>query len=86
MDQDLNSSPKDNVVLFPGATRLDLSPAAVLKDAAKAGLTSVVVLGYGQGDELFLSTSTGNGPEILWLLEACKMIVLQAGGAIQDSD
>lgn len=56
-------------------TRLDLPPDKVLEKAI-GQLESVVIMGYDkEGEEVFAS-SIASGPEVLWLLEQCKLKLL----------
>jgi len=66
-----------NVSVFPGATPLPFD-ADIMLDDAKGILESVVIVGeYEDGSEYF-SSSVGNGPEVLWMLERAKLKLLTA--------
>jgi hypothetical protein len=67
----------DNVVILPVITRLDVPAQRVLDEAAKAGLTEIVILGYdGDGEEYFAS-NMADGGDIIWHLERAKLKLLQ---------
>lgn len=71
----------DNVVLWPGVTRVDTSPEQVLKRVVDADLEHIVVMGYTkEGAEFFASTYAG-GPDVLWLLQRAvhKLMVVGDG-------
>jgi hypothetical protein len=64
------------VVDLPCITRLDLDPQRVLDRAKKAGLKTVVIIGYDvDGDEYFAS-SVADGGEVVWLMERTKLKLL----------
>jgi hypothetical protein len=57
-------------------TRLDLPVDRVL-EAAKGQLDGCVIIGYDKdGDEYFASTFADGGT-VLWLIERCKMKLLE---------
>ena len=57
-------------------TQLYIDPDKVLKGAI-GELEDCVVIGFEKEDgEIYLASSSANGPEILWLLEKAKEIVL----------
>lgn len=70
----------DNVVSFTGITRLDGDPERILKAAMKAGLEGVVILGYDADGAEYFASSYAGGPDVLWLLERCKIALLDAVG------
>lgn len=68
----------DNVVKFPGITRLDVDPERVL-EAALGQLEGVVVLGLTKdGEEEYFASSYADGGTVMWLLERCKKKLLEA--------
>lgn len=74
----------EKVVIFPGVTRLDMPPNLMLEAASRADLKSVAIIGYDADGEVFVSSSISGGPELLWLLETVKLMLLEAGGAMPD--
>lgn len=65
------------IVPFTGPTRLDIEAEKVLDEAKKTGLSSVVVVGYTvDGEVEYFASSTGDGAEVVWLLERAKLMVL----------
>lgn len=68
----------DNVVSFTGITRLDSDPQRVIEAAQKAGLEGVVILGYTEDGAEYFAASYASGPDVLWLLERCKLALLDA--------
>ena len=57
-------------------TRLDIPPERVLDAAKEAKLDDVLVIGRTNDGELYMACSTGDGPEILWLIENAKGYIL----------
>lgn len=57
-------------------TRLDIPPERVLEAAKEAGLDQVIVIGRTKDSDLYMASSTGDGPEILWLIECAKGYIL----------
>lgn len=66
---------KDNVVDFPGITKLDLDPERVLK-AASGELTEVVILGFTKDGDEYFASSKADGGSVLWHLERAKLKLL----------
>lgn len=67
----------DNVVTLRTITKLDIPADRVLAEASKAGLTSVMVIGYdADGDEYFAS-SIADGGTCLWLTERMKKHLIE---------
>ncbi|WKJ88749.1 hypothetical protein QZJ86_12025 [Methylomonas montana] len=60
-----------DVLNFSGNTRHDIDPDQVLI-GAQGHLTSVIVIGYDNDGNLFLASSSANGPKINWLLDKVK--------------
>jgi hypothetical protein len=67
-----------NVVRFPGVTTLDLPVETVFDMAKEAEPTEVVVLGYDKDGQFFAISSRADGPNVLWLLEQCKLELFSA--------
>jgi len=63
------------IIEFNGVTKLDLPPDRILS-AATGKLNSVIVIGYDRDDLEFFATSIADGGEVLWLLERCKLALL----------
>lgn len=76
---------KDNVVNFPGVTRLKIDPDKVL-NAAVGNLESVVVVGYDKTGMEYFAASDPSGPEVLWLLERAKAGLINIAGAMTEDD
>lgn len=62
----------ENVVEFSGVTKLDIPVEIILRRAAEAGLTSVLVLGWYGDEVLFTASTTGNVGKNLELCETFK--------------
>lgn len=71
------------LIRFRGITRLDLAPDDVL-GAAVGELSTVVVLGYDKDGKEYFASSVSDGADVLWLLERCKVNLLQVGGYADD--
>lgn len=65
-----------NVVDFPGATLLDISPSTMLSNLVEEELESVVVVGCRKDGSTVLASSTGDLYKMLWFLEVGKLEVL----------
>lgn len=65
-----------NVVSIGGITKLDLPVDRVL-EAAKTSLEGVVLLGYDKEGKLYFASSYADGGDVLWLLEQCKLSLMQ---------
>lgn len=68
-----------NLKLFPGITTLDHDPDVMLR-LAVGQLTEVVIIGYDEAGELFISASKADGGDILWLLEQAKRALMDICG------
>lgn len=66
----------DDIILFPGITRLDIPADRVLR-AAMDVLEGVVVLGYDADGEEYFASSYADGGDVIWLLERCKKLLLE---------
>lgn len=66
----------DKVIPIGGVTRLDIDPDQIL-DKTKGVMDSIVIIGYDKwGDEYFAS-SIADGGDVLWLLERCKIKLME---------
>lgn len=63
------------VIPFTGITSLDLTPDLVLENL-KGKLEGFVLVGYTPEGEEFFSSTYADGGTALWLLERCKMALL----------
>lgn len=66
------------VVELGAMTTLEIPPDKVLSAALKAGLQTVVVVGWDSDDGLYFASSDADGSEVLWLLEKAKVCLLEA--------
>ncbi len=67
---------KDNVIVLPVITSLDVPAERILNSALKAELDRVVVMGYdAEGNEYFAS-SMADGADVVWLAERLKKKLL----------
>ena len=57
-------------------TTLPVPPENVLKGAIEQGLEDVIIVGRTKDGELYMAASTGEAPEILWLIECAKGYIL----------
>ena len=65
----------DNVIRFPGYTKLDIDPDGVL-NGAKGELESVLILGTCQDGEPYVAASTSNRAELLLLVKQFEFNLL----------
>ena len=57
-------------------TRLSVPAENVLKGAIEQNLEDVIIIGRTKDQDLYMAASTGEGPEILWLIECAKGYIL----------
>lgn len=67
----------DVVVPFTGITTVDHTPEHTLGAAAKAGLTTVVVIGFENDGDLWFSGSQSDAYQTLWLLELARKRLME---------
>ncbi|MEV5407206.1 hypothetical protein AB0L20_32355 [Streptomyces albidoflavus] len=60
-------------------TKVDLPSERILTSALEADLSTVVVIGWDQDNELYFAGSSAYGPENLWLLEMAKTKLIRIG-------
>ena len=66
----------DNVIPLGGITRLDIDPDQILENAT-GDMESVVIIGYDKQGEEYFASSIADGGDVLWLLERCKLKLMQ---------
>ena len=71
------------IIPLGNITRLDLPPDRVLESAI-GEFKGVVLIGYDKEGREYFATSYADGGEVLWLLERCKMELLNSGQVIDD--
>lgn len=64
-----------NVIPLNNLTRINLPVERVL-EAAKNGMTEVVLIGYDKDGCHYFASSIADGGEVLWLIEKCKMALM----------
>lgn len=69
--------PGRRLIPLGNVTKLDLPVDRVL-DGAMGRMKSVVLMGYDEDGDLYFASTYANGGEVLWLLEKCKMALLDA--------
>jgi hypothetical protein len=72
------------VILYRGITYLDLPADRILEDAMGKNLEGVVIIGFDKDGEEFFTSTYADGSTVLWLLERCKLKLLQV--EIPDED
>ena len=60
------------VVDLPVITKLDLDPQRVLQKALDAGMTEVVIIGFGADDNFYFSSSKSDAGAVLYHLEMAR--------------
>lgn len=63
---------KDNVVILPVITRLNLPVDRILKAALAENLSEVVVCGFDAEGKEYFASSQASGADVLWHLERTK--------------
>jgi hypothetical protein len=61
----------ENVVIFPGITKLNM-PADQILDEALGQLNEVVILGYDVDGEEYFAATNADGKDVIWLMDRCK--------------
>jgi hypothetical protein len=74
----------DEVIEFPGTTRLRTPVPRVLASAAGAKLQDVVVIGRDEDGNLYLSSSSPDGPDVIWLIELAKRFIFATAEGEED--
>lgn len=67
---------ESNIVVLDTITRLDIPAERVLNQALERDLEQVVILGYDKEGGEYMCSSMASGPEIIWLLERLKHILI----------
>lgn len=64
------------VIPLNNVTRLDLPVDQVLEGTI-GKLEDIIVLGYDKNGEEYFASSLADGADVLWLLERCKIKLLE---------
>lgn len=72
----------DNVVIFPGVTKLRLDPRQVLDRAPP--MEDVVVLGITEEGEFYFASSHPDGGVVLYLMERARHRLMQIVDEIEE--
>ncbi len=64
-----------NVITLPVVTRLDLDPDRTLANL-EGKLKGFVIAGYDTDGNEFFSSTYADGGDALWLMERCKLALL----------
>lgn len=69
---------EDNVIVFPGFTTLDIPVERPLKAALKEvdNIEDIFICGRMKDGAYFFASSTANGPEIVWMIERAKQVIM----------
>lgn len=65
-----------DIINFDGETKLELEADKVL-DAAKGRVEDCIIAGWDKDGELYLATTSGNMPEIIFILEHAKNYIMK---------
>ena len=65
-----------NIVIWRGITKHDLPVDRLLDQAKEHGLSSVVILGWKDGEPYFAS-SMADGGDVMWLMRNCEKQLLE---------
>lgn len=66
----------DNVIPLGNVIKLD-KPVDYVLEETKGKLDSCVIMGFNEHDELYFAASMADGGDVLWLIEQCKLALLQ---------
>lgn len=67
------------VIPLGNVTRLDMPPDQVLREAM-GKFEGVVLVGFNHDGNVVAATSYADGGAVLWLLESCKMKLMEFEG------
>lgn len=67
-----------DVINLSVETTLDIPVDRILSAAIEADLETAVVVGWDQDGNMYFASSSGYGPDLLWLLEKAKASLLAA--------
>jgi hypothetical protein len=67
-----------DVINLSVETSLDIPVDRILSAALEADLETSVVIGWDQDGNMYFASSSGYGPDVLWLLEKAKASLLAA--------
>lgn len=76
----------NNVVMFPGITRLNMPVDVVLEEAKKDNMKAVIVIGTDEDGEFCFASTIASGPEVLWLLRQAEVKLLQCGKVLPECE
>ncbi len=65
------------VIELAVTTKLDLPVERVIKRAAEASLTEIVVVGFDEDGELFFAATKADAGAVIWQLEMAKYRLLK---------
>ena len=66
------------VIPFTGVTTLNIPPDRVLEQAM-GRMEGVVIMGWDADGNEYFASSYADGGTVLWLMERCKALLMQAG-------
>ena len=75
---------KDNIVVLPVVTRLDVPAERILRAAIGKDLESVVIAGYTADGEEYFASSIADGGTTLWLVERFKQALLKTADDLEE--
>jgi len=61
-----------------------ITPKLVLEEVGKIDLTTIVVMGYDSNGYEYFSSSTDSLPELYWLADRFKQVLLEAHDGIEE--
>ncbi len=64
------------VIDFNGITKIDLDVDRVL-EKTKGELEGIIILGYDKEGNEYFASSYADGGDVLWLLERCKLKLME---------
>lgn len=73
-----------DIIAFPGATSLDISPELVLSEASKQEFERVIVIGLTKDGDEYVSCSDADGGVFLWDVERAKHRMMRAVDALEE--
>lgn len=77
----------DNIVFFPGITKLNHNPETILKFASQEKFKRVIIIGLLEDGQEYIAVSAADGGDFLWDVERAKFRLLRiADDDVNDDD
>ena len=68
-----------DIIPLGNVTKLDIPTDRIFEQAKGSCSDGVVIMGYDDDGELYFASSIADGGSVLWLMEQCKLALLEVG-------